>query len=260
MTLALIAGAGDLPVALLDRLPARPLICALDGAEPRVPVDLWFRLERLGGFLRDLRARGVTQVCMAGGIQRPGIAWRHFDWPTVRLLPVMLRALSKGDDGALRTFIAVLENHSLRVVAAHDIVPGLLPAAGVLTVTQPGPPHRSDALVGDRCLHDMGRRDSGQACIVRDGRIVDEEDRRGTDALIERNPGRSGILFKGPKPEQDRRADLPVIGPGTARGVIAAGLDGIVIEASGVMVLDRDAVIATLDAAQKFLWVREVTR
>ncbi|MBS1303641.1 UDP-2,3-diacylglucosamine diphosphatase LpxI [Loktanella sp. SALINAS62] len=257
MTLALIAGGGELPSALIDALDTRPLICALDGADPQVPVDLRFRLEAVGSFLTQLRRLGVTRICMAGGVTRPRLEWRRFDVVTIRLLPTILRALAKGDDGALRAFIAVLERRGFTVVAAHDIVPDLLPPEGVVTTIQPSDVHRMDALVGDACLHDMGQRDSGQACIVRQGVVVDQEDRAGTDAMITRHTGSGGILFKGPKPGQDRRADLPVIGPGTARHIIAAGLDGIVIDAGGVMVLNRAEVVRTLNDAGRFLWVRK---
>jgi DUF1009 family protein len=65
-----------------------------------------------------------------------------------------------------------------------------------------------------------------------------------------------GFLFKAPKPGQDRRADLPTIGPRTAMAAAAAGLDGIVIEAGGVIVLDRAEVIDILDRMQMYLWVR----
>ena len=257
MTLALIAGAGDLPPALLAELPEPVLVCALEGATPAVPVALRFRLERLAGFLRTLKARGITRVCMAGGIARPAISWRRFELATLPLVPIMLRALRRGDDGALRAFIGVLEARGFEVVAAQDIAPDLLPPRGVLTQAQPTPAQAALARLGDDCLAAMGRRDTGQACVLRGGEVVAEEDRAGTDALIARGAGPGGLLFKGPKPGQDRRADLPVIGPGTARGIIAAGLDGIVIEAGGVMVLDRPATIAALDAAGKTLWVRK---
>jgi UDP-2,3-diacylglucosamine hydrolase len=67
---------------------------------------------------------------------------------------------------------------------------------------------------------------------------------------------RQGILFKAPKPGQDRRADLPTIGPRTAQGTVAAGLDGIVIEAGGVIVIDRPKVVESSTDAGLFLWVR----
>jgi hypothetical protein len=65
-----------------------------------------------------------------------------------------------------------------------------------------------------------------------------------------------GLLFKAPKPGQDRRADLPAIGPSTVRGAAEAGLRGIVIEAGGVLVLDRAETVRAADAAGLFLWVR----
>ncbi|KIC48960.1 UDP-2,3-diacylglucosamine diphosphatase LpxI [Tateyamaria sp. ANG-S1] len=65
-----------------------------------------------------------------------------------------------------------------------------------------------------------------------------------------------GVFFKAPKPGQDRRIDLPTIGPSTASAAIAARLDGLVLEAEGVMVLDRDEVVRRLDEAGLFLWVR----
>ena len=69
-------------------------------------------------------------------------------------------------------------------------------------------------------------------------------------------PGAGAILFKAPKPGQDRRADLPTIGPETAMRAAEAGLDGIVLEAGGVIVLDRPQVVAILDAMGMFLWLR----
>lgn len=69
-------------------------------------------------------------------------------------------------------------------------------------------------------------------------------------------PGAGAILFKAPKPDQDRRVDLPTIGPLTALRAAEAGLDGIVIESGGVMVIGLAQVIAILDAMDMFLWVR----
>ena len=69
--------------------------------------------------------------------------------------------------------------------------------------------------------------------------------------------GREGFLYKAPKPGQDRRVDLPLIGPRTVAGVEAAGLSGIVIEHGGVMVLHPQRTLAALDRAGLFLWVRE---
>lgn len=293
--LALIAGTGDLPPALVARLPAKPLICALEGFEPAVTPDIVFRLETLGSLLDTLRSAGVDRLCMAGAIARPQIDPSRIDDATKPLLPVVMTALTQGDDGALRAVIKVFEDAGFTVEAAHDIAPDLLPGPGVLTKSQPADWHRADASAGQGAVADLGARDKGQACVVRMGRVVAVEGPDGTDAMLRAfhadlrqsnddglfgmfdavgdtlgdvadwlsgdagNPPRTaddGILFKAPKPAQDRRADLPVIGVGTALTAAEAGLAGIVIEAGGVMVLDLPSVVQTLDAQRMFLWVR----
>lgn len=69
--------------------------------------------------------------------------------------------------------------------------------------------------------------------------------------------GAGGVLFKGPKPGQDRRADLPTIGPDTVVGAQKAGLRGIVLDTGGVIVLERARVIDMCNQAGLFLAVRE---
>ncbi|KJZ20111.1 LpxI family protein [Loktanella sp. S4079] len=252
--LALIAGTGDLPPALVARLPERPLICAMRGFEPSIAPDITFRMEHLGSFLATLKSRGVTQICMAGAVRRPQIDPAQIDAATMPLVPKVQAALTQGDDGALRIIITILEEHGFEVMAAHDVARDLLPRAGVLTKKGPASSHTVDAFTGEACVAEMGQADTGQACVIRDGQVALREDANGTDAMLGRVVGDGGVLFKAPKPNQDRRADLPLIGPATAKA--AKGLDGIVIEAGGVMVLDLPAVRRILDAQGMFLWVR----
>ncbi|WP_108814182.1 LpxI family protein [Loktanella sp. Alg231-35] len=257
--LALIAGTGALPPALVACLPARPLICAMAGFAPALTPDVTFRIEHLGSFLANLKARGVDEVCMAGAVRRPDIDQTKIDAATLPLVPRIASAIAKGDDGALREIIGIFEEAGLAVRAAHQIAPGLLPDAGVPTKTIITDQTRDDAALAEQIIAQMGAADAGQACLVRGGHVLAREDQSGTDAMIAKFApvdAKQAELFKAPKPTQDRRADLPVIGPDTARNAAAAGLAGIVIEAGGVMVLDQPKVLATLDAAGLFLWVR----
>lgn len=296
MNLALICGTGTLPALVARAQDTRPLICALDGFEPQgLEPDITFRLEKLGTLLADLKGRGVDAVCLCGAISRPILDPGLIDAATAPLVPILKGAMARGDDGALRAVIGVFEEQGFTVRAAHELAPFLLPEPGVATIKTPGPGARADVQEALLALAEMGRRDLGQACVVRAGQVVLVEDERGTDALLgqlmtsvqppvsgpdplgwamdtvsdmledtadwlsnraPRPEGSGGILYKGPKPAQDRRADLPTIGPQTALSAAQAGLDGIVIEAGGVLVLDQHEVIRTLDRMGLFLWVR----
>ena len=292
--LALIAGTGDLPPAIVAGLHQPPLTCALLGNDPTIDPAIVFRIEHLGSFIAQLQAAGVTQICMAGAIARPTIDMAQIDAATVPMVPRIAQALARGDDGALRIVIDLFQEAGLDVIAAHEILPSLLPPVGVLTQRQPDPVATQDAAAGVAALFDMARADIGQSCVVARGRAIAREGQDGTDAMLKRlQPATGGdaldallspvdaiggvfdtaadwlggaqarpldaqgaILFKAPKPGQDRRADLPVIGPRTADMAAAAGLRGIVIEAGGVMVLDREETVAICDAKDLFLWVR----
>jgi UDP-2,3-diacylglucosamine hydrolase len=270
---ALIAGTGALPPLLAERLRAGggvPLICELEGFPSAVAADLprmTFRIERIGTLLKVLADRGVTRVCIAGAVERPRLKPWHLDLRTLPLLPQVIGALAKGDDGALRTAIGIIESRGIEVVAATDIAPDLLPPAGVPTRARPTARHDIDARRGAAEVAEMGRADLGQACIVRTGAVIRREDARGTDYMLgllappgpqgaDARPALRAILFKAPKPGQDRRVDQPTIGVQTAINAVKAGLDGIVIEAGGVIVIDLAATVAALDAAGLFLWVR----
>lgn len=260
--LALIAGTGLLPDELVARLPERPIVCAMEGFEPdRLAVDRPFPIEQLGSLISDLRARGVNGICMAGAVGRPPINPARIDAETVPLVPVLQEAVLKGDDGALKAVIGIFEAAGLAVHAAHELVPELLPPSGCLTEAQPGEGDLADALRGAAILRAMSAADVGQACVVLRRQALAIEGAFGTSwmltSLSQRPDAGGGVLFKAPKPGQDRRADLPTIGPETVVAAVTAGLSGIVIEAGGVIVLDRAKVIAECNRLGLFLLVRE---
>ncbi|NSY38220.1 LpxI family protein [Leisingera sp. ANG59] len=259
--LAVIAGTGMLPAEVAAHAPGRPLICAMAGAEPdMVDPEITFRFEQLGSFLERLKAAEVTEICLAGAVRRPHIDPSAIDAATMPLVPVLQAALAAGDDGALRAIIGIFEQAGFAVRAAHEVAPDLLMAAGVPTKVQPGELDKADAERGAEIVAAMSEADIGQSCAVRKQQAIAVENLFGTDwmlnALQQRPDGHGGLLFKAPKPGQDRRADLPAIGVETVEAAAQAGLSGIVLEAGGVIVLDQDAVIAACDRLGLFLWLR----
>ncbi|MFY1711062.1 LpxI family protein [Tritonibacter mobilis] len=260
--IALIAGRGALPAELIARLPERPMVCAVAGSEPdTVEADITFRLEQLGSFLEELKSRGATEVCLAGAVTRPQIDPGAIDSATLPLVPVLQAAIAAGDDGALRAVIGILEQSGFAVKAAHEIAPDLLMDEGVPTKVQPGEIDKADAERASVIAFGLSAADIGQACAVRSGQAIAIETLFGTDwmlaSLANRPDGQGGLFYKAPKAGQDRRADLPTIGPATVEGAAMAGLNGIVLEAEGVIVLDREEVIAACDRRGMFLWLRQ---
>ena len=267
--LAIVAGEGRLPVLLyqhMAELGNAPLVVELAGfpAEIDGVTPIRFRVEHLGTLLADLQAQGVTQICLAGRVSRPMLDPSQVDAATEPFVPGIVAAIQSGDDGALREILFIIEEFGFELCAVHELMPMLLPPVGVPTVVEPGQRDRDDADRAYGINAVIGPSDIGQACVVAAGQALAIEALGGTDWMLASLAGKrrpagpsGGILYKAPKPGQDRRADLPVIGPLTVAGVKAAKLSGIVIEAGGVIMLDQAATIAAADAAKIFIWVRD---
>lgn len=265
--IALIAGRGALPGLVAASLD-NPLIASLDGFAPDVLApDVVFRIERLVPFLDHLTREGVGRVIFAGAVERPRLDPALFDAATAQLVPQLLAAMQGGDDGALRAIIAMFEEAGFEVVGVDRVVPDLIPRPGVLcgTVSEAD---RSDTDRAAKIVATLGAADVGQGAVVAQGLCLGVEALPGTDALLafvkatsmslRPDPGGArGVLYKAPKPGQDRRIDLPAIGPATVRGAADAGLGGIAWEAGGVMLLDREATVRAAEKAGLFLWSRE---
>ena len=262
--LGIVAGGGGFPGLLIAacRAEGRPFhVLALSGhADPAVIADApadWIRLGEAGsGFVR-LHAAGVEEVVMIGPVRRPALRELAPDLRTARFFAkVGLKAL--GDDGLLRAVVHELEEEGFRVVGIDEVLADCLAPAGLWTRAAPDPQAESDLRRGLEVAAGLGRLDVGQAVVVQQGIVLGVEAAEGTDRLIRRcadlrRAGPGGVLVKIRKPDQDRRVDLPTIGPDTVAAVAAAGLRGIAVEAGGTLVLGRRQVIDESDRLGLFV-------
>lgn len=269
--LAIVAGRGDLPRLIAEHCLRRGRnyrvvvfggvhLDWLDG-HPRLEADY----ERPGRLFGDLRAAGCSEVTFAGGIVRPRLrAWR-FDFRMLLLAPRLVRGIRSGDDRTLRLVAAIFEAEGFTVRAPHELLTDLVAPEGVLGRVRPTPAECKDVGRAVEIQTILGAADVGQGVVVAGGICLGLETIQGTDALLDfvartatpfRPRGARGILYKGPKPGQDLRLDLPAIGPDTLRHAAVAGLAGVAIEAGSVMVLGFGETVTAADEAGIFLWSR----
>ncbi len=261
MTLALIAGNGALPAQVVAAQSERPLICVFGDASPdNLTADVTFRLETLGGLLLDLGTRGITQVCFCGGIDRPTFDPAALDAETAALVPMLQKALSAGDNGALQVVKDIFEQTGFSVIGADQLVPDLVAPPGVMSDKWPDAQMRRDAARGEAVLAGLAPLDIGQACVIGAEQVLGIETIGGTEHLLETLPVQArkvaSILCKGPKDGQIREIDLPTIGPATIEQAHKAGLVGVVVDAGDVIVLDADRCAALADEFGMVLWSR----
>lgn len=268
MSIAVIAGSGALPSALVGAMADRPFVAAVDGFAPDgLTVDLTFRIERLVPFLKALEDRGVTTVTFAGAVRRPRLDPAMLDEGTAALLPRLMQAMAAGDDATLRAVLEIFTEWGFGIAGVAELAPALLPGPGVLAgrIT---PRDEADATRAAAIVAALGAVDVGQGAVVVQGLCLGVEALPGTDALLagvaglraglRPDPaGGPGLFYKGAKPGQDRRIDLPTLGPATLRAAAAAGLGGVAFEAGSVVCLDLAEMRRLAGELGLFLWARE---
>jgi hypothetical protein len=216
------------------------------------------RLGAAGRILALLREHGCRDLVLVGPVKRPSILDLRPDVEGARILARIGRAAFAGDDGLLAAVVRVLAEEGFAVLGAHEILTEAVAPRGQLGRVAPDAAALADIARGVAVARALGAADVGQACVVQQGIVLALEAIEGTDAMLARaaalaRPGPGGVLVKLVKPGQDRRADLPTIGPNTVAAAAAARLTGLAFEAGGTILTDRDGLVRAGDAAGLFL-------
>jgi DUF1009 family protein len=269
--LAIICGGGALPFAVADAVLRRGRAVMLfpvrgwvdPQAVERYPHH-FIELGRLGRFRRQAAEAGCRDVVMIGTVLRPALRQIRFDWEALRKLPRIVAMFRGGDNHLLSILARLMEEQGFRLVGAHEVAPDILMPEGAIGRRAPTARDRADIARGIAVLAAMGPFDIGQAVVVADNHVLAVEAVEGTDHMLARiaelrgegrirNPIGTGVLVKAPKPGQDRRLDLPSIGPQTVAGAARAGLAGIAVMAGAAVIAEADKVAAAADAAGIFV-------
>lgn len=262
--LAVIAGKGDLParvIAAAREAGREVFVLAFDGiTEPDLVSDVphrWVRLGAVGAALDALKSSKAQEIVMIGPVGRPSIGSLGLDWRGIRLA-AKLGVSGQADNRVIDAIVGELESEGFRVLGADEVLGTLLTPVGALTRAVPDQVAEADIRRGIEVARELGRLDVGQAVVVQEGLVLGVEAIEGTDRLLERcaglkRPGPGGVLVKVRKVTQDRRVDLPTIGPATVTAARAAGLRGIAVERGESLIAERQRTVEEADRAGLFI-------
>ncbi|MFQ5621908.1 MAG: LpxI family protein [Paracoccaceae bacterium] len=270
---AIISGRGALPRLVAEACAERRInyrVVGFEGAAPGWAAAHPFIpavIEKVGKLFSDIRQAGCSSITFAGGMARPRLNPLRLDGKGIKVAAAMLPAMKQGDDATLRKLAATVEAEGFTVIAPHEFLGSLVAPPGVLGRHEPTAEDRADAERAAAIVAALGAVDVGQAAVVAQGICLATESIQGTDRMLafvadtaaafRPDPkGAGGVLFKAPKPGQDRRVDFPAIGPDTVRAAAGAGLAGIAVEAGGVLVLGLGETVSEADRLGLFLWGR----
>ena len=269
--LGIVCGSGSIPLAVaaaVERRGRRVMLFAVRGLVDARAVAAyphrWIAIGQFGRFRRLARAEGCRDLVLVGGLVRPAIREVRLDWATLVEMPRIVRAFRGGDDHLLTGIGRILEGDGFRLLGAHEVAPDITAPSGALGRHRPDAGAAADIARGFDMLAAMSPFDVGQAVVIGKGHVLAVEAAEGTDAMLQRVaalreagrirlPRGVGVLVKAPKQRQDRRFDLPSIGPDTVLHAAQAGLAGIAIVAGGTILAEPQRLVEAADAKGLFV-------
>ncbi len=260
--LGILAGGSGVPCEIAEAVTQRGRSVHIVGLEGEAETDIarfphtWVNWGKFGAMVRAFRSNGCREIVIVGRVRRPNLMGVRADLGFWTSLPQLLPIIRGGDDTILRLVIRLFERHGLTVVGAQDAAPELLAPAGQLGAVAAAPADMSAISLCAAALAALGPFDAAQAAIGRSGQLIAVEAADGTDAMLRRlttTAAQGAVLVKLPKSHQERRIDLPAIGPETVRRAVEVGLSGIAVLRDGTLIAERQTAIREADAAGLFI-------
>jgi DUF1009 family protein len=272
--LGLIAGNGRFPFLLLDaaRAEGTEVVVAAIKEETEPEIDdraradsgirvHWLSLGELSRLIQTFQREGVTRAVMAGQVKHKQIfSSIRPDW---RLAKLLLNLRTRNTDVLLGAVAKVLGDEGIELISSTAFLEPLLATEGVLTSRAPDEQEQRNIEYGLTVAIGLAGFDIGQTVVVAAQACVAVEAMEGTDATIDRagellktldshasTLQRKLTVIKLPKPKQDMRFDVPVIGLRTLETMIRAGASCLAIEAERTLLFDRDILIRHADEAE----------
>jgi len=204
---------------------------------------------QVGRTLKLLQRFGAGYALMAGQItSRRLFRGLHPDLKAARILFSLKRRNAETIFGAIAREIEAL---GVELLDARAFLDDQLAAPGCMTGGR-FPVERDFLDHGIHVARECARLDIGQGCVVRKGTVLAVEAFEGTDEMLRRagSFGTSGAVFvKTVKGRQDYRFDVPCFGVRTLEAMAAADIRAAALEAGGVLMLDKVAVLEKARAA-----------
>ena len=234
------------------------------GVEPFAKEDelkdaphIFAKIGEAGKILNAMTKNGVRDIVLAGGIKRPSFKELIPDWKGAKMM-AKLAIKKMSDDDMFRAIIDEIESNGFKIVGIEEVVPQMLFSEGIYGKVKPSAADMDDIQRGVTVAKALGAVDVGQAVVVQEGMVLAVEAIEGTDMMLSRaytvkKKGKAPVMVKVLKPGQDLRVDLPAIGLQTIEQLKKYEIKGIAVEAGGILLIEREAVIKMADEAGIFI-------
>ena len=257
--LGLLAGNGELPLAVAEEARAKGYEVVAVGLEPLADKTLssvvdeieWINVGKLGDIIDFLKKANVKEAVMAGKVPK-SLLYKSKVMPDLRAIKLLFSLKDRSDDSILIAIAKELKKEGINLLNTTDFTSTLLTPEGVLTKEGPSENEWKDIAFGWKIAKEIGRLDIGQTVVIRNQAVMAVEAIEGTDEAIRRGGALAGggaVVIKVSKPHQDMRFDVPVVGLETLRSMRDAQARVLAVESQKSIMLRKDKLVKEAEDA-----------
>lgn len=252
--LGLIAGEGELPAVIARNAAQRGMEVIVVSVSKEIDPAIRdvarsvYRVDfsKPAQVTEILQNEGVREVAMIGKV------WRKETYrPDVEkaIEEIAGGEADRADTSLLSAFVKDLGRAGINVANQLEYLGDAVPDAGILGNREPSRDEWNDISFGFGKAKDISKAGIGQTVIVKNLSVVAVEAAEGTDEAISRAGRLAGgcVVVKVAWEDQDKRFDIPTVGPETIRVMLAAGARVLAIEAGRTIMVRREDTLAFAD-------------
>ncbi len=256
--IAVIAGAGELPFLIIDKIKKRRedvLVLALKGITKQEIKQLgkkvyWLHLGEFEKLITILKEAEIEKLIFSGRIDKKLLLNNaYFDSKVKQFLG---RMKDKGDFSLLWTIANIFEQEGIELISPYLYLNSYLVGKGTLSKRKPNARETLDISLGWDIAKKIAHLDIGHTVVVKEGMIFAVESIEGTDDTIKRGgklAGKGAVVVKVARYNQDSRFDHPpVIGLDTLKISSKVGISAIAFEAEKTIILEKTSLIKKCNA------------
>ncbi|MBZ4683602.1 MAG: UDP-2,3-diacylglucosamine hydrolase [Fusobacteriaceae bacterium] len=264
--IGLIAGKGELPSYFIKQAEKNGIEVFPIGLFDEINSDIKnhknfikVNIGELGKIISYLIINKISNLMMIGKVEKNTIFKDiKFDETFAGLLSNLP---DQKDETLLMGIIGILQNNGIDILPQNYMLEELITEEKTYTKTNIDANDLETIKIGIEGAKALTSIDAGQTVVAKDKTIVTLEGIEGTDNTIKRAyeyAGEGCIIVKLARPNQDLRADTPVIGLDTIKKAVEIKAKGIIIEADKMLFFEQEESIAL--ANENNLFIKAIKR
>jgi len=248
MSLAVIAGYGELPTIMVNSLGERKFIVIdLESGRNASSFDKCYKYYAIGCLdisgITNILAKESIKSCLLLGKVDKSILYKNRVNMRQDSTKILKSIDNWQDSTIMMMIVSILSKMNIRIEKQTDFLYSLLAEDIIYSKRTPTEKEFKDIKWGYQVAKELSKMQIGQTVVVKNGVVLAVEAMEGTDEAIKRGGtlgGENCVVVKVSRNNHDERFDVPVVGINTLETMLKYNCTALAVEANRTFIIKKE--------------------